>query len=137
MATSFDPFSRLRQYFRRRKQTEKLSAAIKKGDMDAMRRALEAGAEPQRVRAEFPEPAMHFPEYYDVRGALELAAHQQLGQEAFALLIQHGARPLSKLAERHANGWPLASTVEAMIEHAELEARTAAAGPGRARGMRL
>lgn len=88
------------QYLRKRRATSKLEHAMRKEDLAMMQEAIDQGADMERVKSDFDEPAQHFQMTYEVRGAIPLAIELHMQKEAFALLLDNGAPvPLSKDGE--------------------------------------
>lgn len=112
-----NPIERIIQFVARRRATRQLTDAILAGDLDAMRQALANGAQPDRVRHDFEEPMRHFQEFYEVRGALELAVHQRMRLEAFEILLEAGARPRqTPLCQGEVRHWSLAPQIEGLCQ---------------------
>lgn len=92
-------FSKLAQHieihFQRRRATEALGRAMKKGDLEAMEVALAGGPHLDRIQYTYDEPMMHFQETYDIKGSLEVAVEERLPLKAFEMLLRAGARPLN------------------------------------------
>ena len=128
-------FSKIAQkietHFQRRRATDALTLAIKKGDLDAMAEALARNPHFDRVQYTYEMPMMHFKETYDIQGALEMAVEERLPIQAFAMLLDAGARPLhpkDRLFTDEQMRRPDAQAILDMVERVYVQSQALEAG---------